>query len=224
MSTIPIPSIEYGVFDLPLHLPTELEPQRESLRGALLAAQRRLRDFAARHGWWVHVEQPFAKRFQVYADKPAFDRDLLELCNLDVNIELPATYCAALEQGVLLSISPELYRALYPEGDEAHAFEKLLCHEMAHRLHIRLLSGDEDAMGAVWFYEGFALYAAGQFETNAPVLQPAEIWEIVSDPERGSYRRYAAVFQHFARLAALPELVARASRADFVDWLKYIGC
>ena len=33
------------------------------------------------------------------------------------------------------------------DGDEENAFEKLLAHEMAHRLHIRILNGNENAMG-----------------------------------------------------------------------------
>jgi len=150
--------IEYGVHDIPIHLAASLEPERASFRNTLLAAQRRLTEFALKHHWQAHVQEPFARLFHVYADKASFDHDLLELCGLDLTLELPQTYCAALEQGVLMSVSPELYRALYPQGDEESAFEKLLTHEMAHGLHIRILGGDEEAMGAVWFYEGFALY------------------------------------------------------------------
>ncbi len=122
-----------------------------------------------------------------------------------------------------MSVSPELYRNLYPEGDEENAFEKLLAHEMAHRLHIRILNGDEDAMGAVWFYEGFALYAAGQFEKNAPELSVTEIWSIVNDPERGSYKKYASVFQYFARKISIHQLVENAAKDEFLDWLKKVS-
>ncbi len=215
--------IEYGVHDIPIHLAASLEPQRASLHSTLLATQRRLKDFALKHDWQACVEAPFAQLFHVYADKVSFDHDLLEICGLDTTIELPETYCAALEQGVLMSVSPKLYRALYPAGDEKSAFEKLLAHEMAHRLHIRILGGDEEAMGAVWFYEGFALYAAGQFEKTAPHLTAAEIWGVVSAPERGDYRQYAAVFQHFLGKASIQQLVDMAGKAEFVDWLREIS-
>lgn len=214
--------VEEGVYRIPIQLAESLEPHRLTLQETLFAAQRRLRDFARTFHWQLHTKGPFANLFCVYADKVSFDHHLLEICGLDTTMELPATYCAALERGVLMSVSPELYRTLYPEGDEECAFEKLLAHEMAHRLHIRILNGDENAMGPVWFYEGFALYAAGQFEKNAPQLNTAEIWDIVNDPERGSYKRYASVFQYFAAKASLPQLVEHAATDGFLGWLKEI--
>jgi len=215
--------IEYGVYDIPIQLSESLEPQHDLLHSTFLAAQRRLRDFAHKHNWETQIKEPFAKLFHVYADKTSFDHNLLKICGLDTALELPSTYCAALEQDVLMSVSPELYRTLYPEGDEESAFEKLLTHEMAHRLHIRILGGDENAMGAVWFYEGFALYAASQFEKNAPALNTAEIWDIVNDPERGSYRRYASVFQYFVGRASIQQLTKMAAKVEFLDWLREIS-
>ena len=215
--------VEYGVWDIPIVPAASLEPQRAALRNTLLAAQRRLTAFALKHDWRTHVQEPFARLYHVYADKASFDHDLLELCGLDPAMELPATYCAALEEGVLMSVSPELYRALYPQGDEESAFEKLLAHEMAHRLHIRILGGDEEAMGAVWFYEGFALEAAGQFEKTAPHLLAAEIWDVVSAEERGDYRRYACVFRYFLGKASIQQLVESAGKGEFVEWLREIS-
>ena len=212
--------LEMGVHEIPLQLEAVLETQRSALQQALLAAQRRLAAFARRHHWQEYVAAPFARQARIYASKKLFDHDLLCLCGLDPALELPATYCAALEQEILVCVAPEIYRAVYPEGDEPHAYEKLLAHEMAHRLHIRLLNGDEEAMGPVWFYEGFALHAASQFEHTAPQLSPDEIWSVVNDPERAAYRRYASVFQHFLRQTSLPELVARAGKAGFIRWLR----
>ncbi len=215
--------VENGVFDIPITLEALLEIQRDLLRNTLLAAQRRLREFAARNGWAGHVQAPFAGQARFYANKATFDHDLLELCGLETTIELPKTYCAALEQGVLMSVSPELYRAVYPEGDEDGAFEKLLTHEMAHRLHIRVLGGNEEAMGPVWFYEGFALYAAGQLERAAPTLTPNEIWDVVNAEERGDYRRYVTVLRYFLNIAPLQQLVEMAGEVEFVAWLRKIA-
>jgi hypothetical protein len=212
--------LEHGVHDIPIELAAALEPQRACLHSTLLAAQRRLTYFALKHGYQAHVQQPFARLFHVYADKLSFDHDLLELCGLDTTIELPSTYCAALEQGVLVSVSPELYRCLYPQGDEESAYEKLLTHEMAHRLHIRVLGGNEEAMGPVWFYEGFALYAAGQFERIASHLTAAEIWDVVNAEEGGDYRQYATLFRHFLEKAPLQQLIDMAGEVGLVDRLR----
>jgi hypothetical protein len=214
------PLIEPGVYDIPLQLDASLEPGRPALRETLMAAQRRLREFARKHGWEAHVQQPFAVQAHIYAAKPGFDHDLLAISGMDTTIELPETYCAALENYVLMSVSPELYQRLFPEGNETGAFEKLLTHEMAHRLHIRILKGDEDAMGPVWFYEGFALVAASQFEHHAPRLSEEEIWEVVGAEERGSYIRYASVLRTFLGKADLQRLVEMAGKPDFVDWLR----
>lgn len=216
-------AIEYGVFDIPLQLDAALEPQREQLQATLLAAQRRLKAFAQQHEWAAHVAEPFAHKAHFYASKATFDHDLLTLCGLDPAIELPSTYCGALEQGVLTAVSPQLYRTLYPQGDEPDAFEKLLTHEMAHRLHIRILAGNEEAMGPIWFYEGFALYAAGQLAHAAPVLDNGEIWAIVQEEERMDYRRYVTVLRCFLQKATLQQLVQQAGRPDFVAWLRQIS-
>ena len=216
-------SLELGVFDIPLSLSSSLEPHRAQLQARLAGAQSRLKKFAQAHQWLEHVLTPFALQARIFADKQHFDHDLLELACMYTTIELPKTYCAALVQQVLVSVSPELYAELYPEGDESDAFEKLLTHEMAHRLHIRILNGDEEKMGPIWFYEGFALYAADQFAACLPALNAAEIWETVQTEERIDYRRYAAVFCYFLELAPLGQLIEHAGHPEFAGWLQQIS-
>jgi len=67
------------------------------------------------------------------------------------------------------------------------------------------------------------LYAAAQFEKTAPHLTAAEIWDVVSAEERGDYRRYATVFQHFSLKASIQQLVEMAGKAEFVSWLREIS-
>ncbi len=179
-------------------------------------------EFAERHGWGHLTGKSFADRAAMFDSKEAFDRAVIEVCELDPSTRLLPTACAALERRVLLSVSPELYARVYPEGVEEGSFEKLLAHEMAHRLHIRILDGDEDAMGPVWFFEGFAIHAAGQFRDSAPRLSHGEIWETIRSRTRGSYARYASVFGHLLKYAELAELVAMAGREDFLGWLREI--
>ena len=215
--------IEEAIYDLPLVLDAPLEPQRNNLKKTLVAAQKRLREFAINYDWYAHVQKPFAHQAHIYNSKVNFDHDLLEISGMDTTIELPKTYCAALENNILMCVSPELYREVYPEGDEEDSFQKLITHEMAHRLHIRILDGDEEAMGPVWFYEGFALYAADQFTRSMPDLSKDEIWKVVNEKERGDYRKYATVFRHFASVVSIHQLVEMAGKQDFLNWiyLKY---
>jgi len=209
-----------GVFHLPLRVPESLEAQRGELHKKILSAQQALYDFACRHNWQAHMQTQFAREVRVFTDKTRFNQALVGLCGLEADYPVPSTYSGALEQNVLICLSPTLYRRLYPQGDERDAWQKLLTHEMAHRLHIRLLHGDEDAMGPVWFYEGYALHAAGQMRHQAPKLTEEEIWAVVDSKERGDYRQYVTVFHFFLERLPLAQLVDNAGRADFSRWLR----
>jgi hypothetical protein len=167
-----------------LELPTSLEPRRQQLAATLAAALERVRSFARSQGWQGLTEESFFDRVRIFDRKPDFDRALLEVAGLDPATPLPATYSAALENRILMAVSPELYAAPYPEGVEEASYEKLLAHEIAHRLHVRILGGDEEAMGPIWFYEGFAIYAADQLRNAGADLPPEELWRIVADSER----------------------------------------
>ena len=99
-------------------------------------------------------------------------------------------------------------------------FEKLLCHEMIHRLHIRILNGDEEAMGPIWFFEGFAILGSNQFEKNGESLKQSEVWDIVGSKKRGDYRKYGATIRYWTEKISINDLVARAGSNDFSEWLK----
>ena len=81
----------------------------------------------------------------VFDDKALFDKALLTLSGADTSMQLPPTYFAALERRVLIVMSPGYCARVYPEGNEPGSYPKLLAHEMAHRLHIRILGGNEEA-------------------------------------------------------------------------------
>ena len=213
--------LEDGVYDIPLTLPESLEPQRDGFHHALINAQRRLRDFAYRNEWDQFLNESFAQRVEIYDNQNEFIQALLRRMGADPSTDLPETISAALEEGVFMSVSPEVYSRIYPEGIEDKSFEKLIAHEMAHRLHIRILGGDEDAMGPIWFFEGFAILAAGQFEDAS--MQPGEIWQIVTEKERGSYRKDGALIRYFLKRVSIQEMVKRAADKDFVDWLRENG-
>ena len=204
---------------IPLELPKSLESQRHELEQTLLSAQRRLRSFAVQYGWDDLIIESFADHAEIYDDKNKFDQRFLKLHGEDLSIKLPKTVSAALEKRVFISVSPELYSQNYPQGIEEKSFEKLITHEMAHRLHIRILNGDENAMGPIWFYEGFAMFAANQFSKSDIHLNKDEIIEIMNNPERGSYLKYAYVFRYFTEKIPLHELINEAKNENFNEWL-----
>ncbi|MEZ4536771.1 MAG: hypothetical protein R3D26_17495 [Cyanobacteriota/Melainabacteria group bacterium] len=95
------------------------------------------------------------------------------------NKTIPKTFAAGIEKGVYFSVSPAVYARIYPQGEDPDAFEKLFTHELAHRLHVRILDGDEERMGPIWFFEGFATIASGQFEKNKADLSAEEIAKLL---------------------------------------------
>jgi hypothetical protein len=211
-------AIEEGVYSVPLFLSSSLEPRRGQFEQTLLAAQRRIVKFAEKHGWKDLTKQSFFDLARIFDKKTDFDRALARVAGLPASSIFPKTYSAALEDRRLMSVSPELYAENYPEGVEEDSFGKLLAHEIAHRLHVRILNGNEEAMGPVWFYEGFATYAADQFKACTE-LKPNEVREVLASQERGNYWKYASVFRFFAQKAPIRELIERASGKDFSIWL-----
>jgi len=205
----------------PLRLSLALEPRRAELESAVRGTRARIEAFAGRCGWQELVGESFMDSVAIFGRKEEFDHALLTIAGMDTGTALPATYCAALENRVLLAVSPELYAENYPQGIEDRAYEKLLAHEISHRLHLRILGGNEEAMGPIWFFEGFATYAAGQFETPTTPIDTSEVWAIVRSEERSDYRRYASAFRFFAARCSLRDLIDHAGREDFADWLRH---
>ncbi|MBK9324119.1 MAG: hypothetical protein IPM97_14435 [Bdellovibrionaceae bacterium] len=201
-------------------LPSSLESERPPIKAAFQNAEIRIATFAQKYGWSELTIKPFIKKARIFDSKPNFDNTIVEFLGYPNDTKLPATFCAALEKEVFFSVSPSLYKEIYDDGREAAAFEKLITHEIAHRLHIRILNGNEEAMGPVWFYEGFAIYAADQFEVSLPTLKEEEIWSIVESPNRGSYKKYAAIMRFFLEKTTLKDLLSRASEPNFIEWLR----
>ncbi|MBN2362643.1 hypothetical protein JXL83_00765 [candidate division WOR-3 bacterium] len=203
-----------------LVLPESLENRRIEFEGYIDNARKRVSAFAKKFGWEEHAQKPFMNEVRIFNDKKKFNSELASLAEIVPEFELPDTYCAALEKGVLTAMTPEFYAVVYPEGIEDSSYEKLLAHEIAHRLHIRILNGDEDAMGPVWFFEGFAIFAADQLRSDGLFLSKNEIIEIVDNPDRGSYKNYAHVFRLFLSIISLKELLFNAGKPDFNKWIK----
>jgi hypothetical protein len=204
---------------VPLILPDSLESRRIEFLDYVNAARVNIISFAKEYGWGVLTKKEFMDRVIIFDDKNEFNLTLLKLAEADPTKHLPDTYCAALEKRTLISVTPEYFSEVYPEGNEDRSFEKLLTHEIAHRLHIRILNGDEKAMGPIWFYEGFAIYAADQFSISDIILCKEEMIKIMKDPERGSYVNYNYIFRYFVNKVPLKELILKAKEENFNDEL-----
>jgi hypothetical protein len=212
-------AIDNDMVTTPLVLPASLENRRPEFETNVKNAIANIKTFATKYGWDSLTIDPFMDSIMIFDNKKKFDRSLLTLVQADTCMELPVMYCAALEERTLVVVTPEQYAEAYPEGIEADSYEKLLTHEIAHRLHIRILNGDEEAMGPVWFYEGFALFAADQFSTSSLQLSEEEIKEIMNNPDRGSYVNYNFIFRYFASRIPLKELIAQARNENFNEWV-----
>lgn len=225
--------IEDGVFQVPIILPDSMKHREGEFREILLNAQRRLMRFARHYGWEHHMQESFLDRFEIYDDKEQFNRRVLEISGQTAEqamksasmegAEIPDCFSAGLENRILFAVSPELFAKNIPEaGEEFDFFEKLVAHEIAHRLHIRILNGNEEAMGPIWFFEGFAIFAVDQFLHKLTDLSSDEIWEIVRSDKRGSYFKYNVVFRYFLKRTNLQEMVRKAGENEFINWLEQL--
>lgn len=209
-----------GVYAAPLRLPASLEPRRAEFEGDLLEAQRRLVAFARKHGWTDLTSTPLMKSAEIYDKKSDYDEHLYELQPTLRGKAIPKTFVAGIEHDVFFAVSPEIVDEVLPQGREKDSYVKLILHELVHRLHVRIVKGNEERMGPVWFYEGFAVYGADQYAAASPQLTDDEIWKIVAAPERGSYFKYRTVVMHFLKRRKLQALLDHAGDADFAVWLK----
>lgn len=211
--------MENANLNFSLILSKSLEAERNNLEQAFRDAQIIVYEFANRFGWQAHLSESFIDEAQIYDTKQAFDNRLRESFNMEASAVIPSTYSAILEEKILMSVSPKLLSENYPDGIEDNHFAKLIAHEIAHRLHVRILNGNEDAMGPIWFFEGFAVYASDQFHNTLPTITDSKLIEIINSKERGSYKLYGAVFHRLAISCLVPEMIARAADENFIDWL-----
>lgn len=209
-------------YSVPLILPSSLNKRRKEFIKHFETASLRLSHFAKKYGWEEHLRQPFVQLFEIYTHKNQFDQRAIYLVDADLDMQLPSTFVAGLEKQVLFTVTPEMYLELYPEGKDEQAYEKLLTHELAHRLHIRILNGHEDKMGPIWFFEAFATFAADQFPFQKGDITAQEVEKIITKQERGSYKKYNQVLKYFLKRTSLSELILQASHKNFHQWLRQL--
>jgi hypothetical protein len=208
----------HSVDSIRLVLPDDHPAALVEYRTYLHAAQTHLRTFAKKYRWEQYLEDPFITEMRVFNQKTAFDRAMIDHFSLELE-SLPETYCAALEDKILFIVTPELYSKVYPEGREPSFYEKLITHELAHRFHIRLLAGDEEAMGPRWFYEGFATFVADQFAVRNYSLKEDEVRQLLLEETSGTYLQFNALFELVLTKVPLVQLILKAKEQNFSHWV-----
>jgi hypothetical protein len=205
-----------------LVVPDGYEGRRAEIAGSVVTAMSIVSDFAAKYGWSAYLTEPFFNSVEIYLSHQALWRRILDL-NRQENIPMPTdALTAALEKNVLAAIVYEEAKRTRPEYFLSwEDWTRALSHEIIHRLHIRLLDGDEDAMGPRWFFESFAIIGSGQLlGKDLQAENAGQAIEFAHSEGRGSYAKYAAALRFFAQRTPLPKILARAGGKDFEEWLR----
>jgi len=202
-----------------LSCPKELSSRRHEFSLNLVDAFAIVDHFASQHGWQEYLKIPLICSFQVFAVQDEMWQKLKELTGAQEKHPPTDGLSSALVCGHLLAVTPEEYERLRPEYTHIDkAWTRLLAHEIIHQLHIRIVR-HENRMGPKWFYEGFAMYAAGQRITDYQPSSIEEITEAMHTESRGAYAKFEAVFEYFLKRFELKLLLKRAARHDFQTWL-----
>lgn len=176
-----------------------------------------LRKFAGQYGWNQPASPDFIKEIRHFESKELFDSELRRLSDGQMN-NIPATYVALMDSKVLRVVSWSAYRAIHPDHAKSD-YIRVIQHELAHQLHVDLV-GDQN-MGPTWFFEGFAVVAASQYENTS--LPDSEIEKTIRSGGSGIYPNFGFVVRHLMRRHTLPQLVewARLERKQFLELIGY---
>lgn len=195
-----------------------LLPRLFEFASSVVEAYAIVRRFASDNGWLDHMEKPLFTSVHIFET-----RDEL-WCSIDREEERaeghPPTsgLSAGIISGCLMAVTPEEYTRVWPEYALIDkAWTRLLAHEIAHQLHVRIV-GAEERMGPKWFYEGFAMHVAGQRFGHAIATVDNAV-EAMRAESRGSYAKYIATFEFFLKHIELALMLRRAADPSFEDWL-----
>lgn len=211
--------IQTAVLAQELILPPSLEGRRGELLDVIRKAQERVGRFCESHDWSFLLRQPILGKVEIYESKAAFDDQLRRLYPEAAKGPIPRSFAAGFEGDTFFAVAPEIYAKNVPQFVEPDFYEKLIAHEIAHKLHTRLLHGHEEKMDPIWFWEGFATFVSGQFDSEPCTITPEQLRAVLNNPKRGDYRQYNQAFKCFIPLVPIQELVRRAADEDFNDWL-----
>lgn len=190
---------------------TKSDPEIES---EIQSAVQKVLEFSRANELGIDKSDQFITKATVFETKVNFDNFIKATPEWKAGAIVPANYAGFGEKKEFFVVAWPAYQMIHPK-DSRKEYQRLLVHEIAHLLHSAFLQGHDDKMGPVWFYEGFACYVADQYKDAAV---PRDIGSVVSSPDRGSYRDYAAIFRGLRTKHPVRELLDKASTQDFNGW------
>ena len=212
---------------LRFELPESLNHTRDSYKEDVMTALKHVSDFFMSS----ELELPNTRLIDSVTvfESPLKAREHLAKA-YDTQIErIPGTFAGTVEGHSLFLVSrgayQEIWQKLYPTWSwTEQTYHQLVVHELAHRAHEEFAIasyGSAEAMGPTWFFEGFAVTCAGQFETDSQMMGCEELQEQVGSermPEV-SYPIYGHIVRSLADKYGMKVLVTRASEPGFPQFL-----
>lgn len=142
---------------------------------------------------------------------------------------IPTTFAGTVDGSTLFLVSQQAYKniwqAMYPTWPWTDTtYHQLVVHELAHRAHeaVALAQyGSADSMGPAWFFEGFAVTCAKQFDAPSQLLTRTEIKEQLGKglTPKVSYPLYGLLVRSLAAECPMKMLLERASDPAFPEIL-----
>lgn len=163
------------------------------------------------------ISQPgaFVNRVILYGSKSNFDKMLSSSKDWPKDVPVPKTYVGVGQDKIFHVVSWTAYKAIHPE-DQYRDYQKVITHELGHLFHVAYLKGEDDKMGPIWFYEGFACLIADQYpEANLPPKE--KVLDILKNPTRGNYKVYAAILRAIVKKRPIAKLLDQAENPKFSE-------
>lgn len=202
-----------------IEVPVSLKAMEVKFRSSIERGEAELKKFAHQQGLSKFTDVNLVKRAVLLENKNQYDDLMRRSSNLPPDSKIPTSFVAIAEADVLWILPPEEVARLNPrDAKDPNFYSKLVAHELGHVLHVRALRGKETEMGPVWFYEGFAVAAANQYDDFAWPEYEEEFEQVIRDQARGDYRKYGAIFRKLLERHSMTELLTRAKEDDLNDW------
>lgn len=188
----------------------------QAARASMDDAELLIASFAFSHDFGNAYSRGIAHEVQVFATKAEFDRFLQVTGEWPAQTQVPENVVSVFNNGRLLATAEADARRTNPAIDSHDAYVRILAHELVHGLHVAVLRGDKSAMGPRWFFEGFAVAAAGQFDEQQ--ISAADYRAVIAGLPKADYRLFGATVRKLAQTHSYADLIERARKPGFDEW------
>lgn len=196
-----------------------LKPRKTQFASAVVEAYSIVNSFASLNGWLDYMQKPLFTSVHIFETWEKLWQKIKYMTRSPEESPPTDGLSAAIHSGCLMAVTQEEYERLRPEyASVDKPWARLLAHEIAHQLHIRIV-GTEKKMGPKWFYEGFAMYASGQRFSGHVITSFEGVLEAMHAESRGSYAKYVAAFEFFLDRIDLKQMLREAGKREFEAWL-----